>query len=395
LNNNVVDVAIIGAGPYGLSIAAHLRSRGVAFRIFGSPMRFWLDMPKGIALKSPDFATNIYTPLPRYRFVDYCRERGIDTREPLDMSVFAEYGLWAQQELVPDVEDVQVCRLSRSNGSFLLTLASDEHVKARRVVVAVGLSYSMRMPAELEGLPPDMVTHTSQHRDYADFAGKDVTVIGRGQSAMEAAALLHEHGAQTRMLVRGGGIWFGDKMPERRPLLERIKNPQSVVGPGRLNWVLQQAKTLTYFLPEKKRVRLTKKHLGPFGTWWLRDQIEGKVPVLLRTHLVRACEDDGRVLLTVRDGDGERQFVTDHVVAGTGYEMAVDRIPFLAPELASSIDRIEKSPRLSRHFESSVQGLYFVGPFAAFSFGPLLRFVCGAEFTAPTVTRHLAKNRQR
>ncbi len=46
----MIDLAIISAGPYGLSIAAHLSAQGVAFRIFGSPMSTWLtQMPKGIA----------------------------------------------------------------------------------------------------------------------------------------------------------------------------------------------------------------------------------------------------------------------------------------------------------------------------------------------------------
>jgi cation diffusion facilitator CzcD-associated flavoprotein CzcO len=53
------DVAIIGAGPYGLSLAAHLRGRGVRYRIFGEAMRFWRNMPVGINLKSLAFATSI------------------------------------------------------------------------------------------------------------------------------------------------------------------------------------------------------------------------------------------------------------------------------------------------------------------------------------------------
>lgn len=396
VNNSMVDTAIIGAGPYGLSIASYLRSHGAAFRIFGSPMRLWLDMPKGIALKSPDTASDIYTPLPNYRFVDYCRSRRIDLspNEPIDMSLFAEYGLWAQRELVPEVEDVQVCRLEGAEGLFVLTLANGEQVKARRVVVAVGPACLKHVPPELEKLSPAVMTHTFQHRDYAGFEGKDVTVIGCGQSALEAAALLHEQGAQTRMIVRGNGVIFHGKLPARRSLLNRFLKPDSVVGPGRMGWALERAKTLTHYLPEKKRVHLTKTRFGPFGSWWLRDKIEGKVTVLLRTHLVHACEQDGRALLTIRDDAGERELVTDHVVAGTGYVYSIDRIPFLAPTLSSSIDRIEAAPRLSVNFESSVKGLYFVGPLAAYSFGPLLRFVCGARFAAPTVARHLAKSRQ-
>jgi cation diffusion facilitator CzcD-associated flavoprotein CzcO len=394
----MIDVAIIGAGPYGLSTASYLKSHGVAFRIFGSPMRFWLDMPKGTGLKSPDTASNIYTPLPNYRFVDYCKSHpvNVSSDEPIPMSTFAQYGLWAQQELVPEVEDVQVCRLEKAEGYFALSLDSGEVVKARRVVVAVGLSCLQYVPVELEKLGSRFVTHTFLHGNYAHLRGKDVTVLGSGQSALEAARMLLEQGAIPRIIARGNSIVFhGKPTSVRRSLVKRILKPDSVVGPGRLGWLLEHARTLVRYLPEKKRVRMTKTRYGPFGSWWLQDKIEGKVTQHLRTHLVAACESDGRVVLTVRDDNGERQFATDHVVSGTGYVYSVERIRFLSPSLCSSIDRVEAAPKLSINFESSAKGLYFIGPIAAYSFGPLMRFVCGAEFAAPTVARHVAKNRTR
>jgi hypothetical protein len=83
----------------------------------------------------------------------------------------------------------------------------------------------------------------------------------------------------------------------------------------------------------------------------------------------------------------------DHLVSGTGYEPDLDVIPFLDRALARRLRRIQRSPKLNAHFESSVNGLYFVGAAAAFSFGPLLRFVAGAEFAAPTVVRHLVRQK--
>lgn len=385
------NVVIIGAGPYGLSLACHLRARNVEFRILGSPMRSWLNLPKGIALKSFDFATNIYTPKRTDRFVDYCRERGIDTSEPLDIAVFTKYGLWAQEELVPDVEELQVCHLEKKGESFWLELSNGDFIEAGRVVVSVGLPYFKHVPEELEGLPLELVSHTSDIRDYSLFRGKSVAVVGAGQSAIEAAALLHESGAKTQMLIRGAGLWFAGKMPEHRSLAERFKDPNSVAGPGRLNWFLEKAGRNAYFLPERRRVRLVKRHLGPFGTWWLKDQIAGKVVVHPGTTILGACNQGERLSLRVRDENGDREIVTDHVIAGTGYKPDVERIPFLAPELAARLDRIEKTPRLSRDFESSVPGLYFMGPITMFNFGPLVRFVCGAEFTAPAIAKHLAR----
>lgn len=390
-SRSAVDTVIIGAGPYGLSIASHLKHLGVSFRIFGSPMKAWLDMPKGIALKSTDFATGIYTPQPNYSLIEYCRARGISTQQPMDMSVFTQYGLWAQKELVPEVEDIAVCRVTESEKSFAVTLDTAELITARRVVVAVGLGYFKQVPSNLEGLPRNLVSHTSDHQEYSDFAGKDVVVIGRGTSAIEAAGLLKECGANVSILVRSSSILFGDKPPESRSMWQRINYPDTVVGPGKKNWVLQQLGTLAHYIPEGKRLHAFKTYYGPFCTWWMRDAVEGKVAIHVNTKLVGGSVRDGRVVLDTLENGVGKKLEADHVVAGTGYTFAVDRIPFLAPTLLSKIDRIEVAPRLSINFESSVKGLYFVGPISAYSFGPLVRFVCGAEFTAPKVARHLAK----
>jgi cation diffusion facilitator CzcD-associated flavoprotein CzcO len=395
VKKNIIDVAIIGAGPYGLSVAAYLKSYGVAFRIFGSPMRFWLDTPR-ITLKSPETASNIYTPLPNFTFVEYCRKHNVPIGPdyPMDMKVFAQYGVWAQQQLVPEVEDVQVCRLEKADDGFTLSLSSGETVQARRVVLAVGLGALKYVPSVLEHLSPAAMTHTFQHSHYPDLKGKDVTVIGAGQSAMEAAGLLHEYGAKTRMLVRDNSMVFHGKLPPSRSLWQRIMKPDSVVGPSRIGWLLEKAGIWFHYLPEKKRIELVDTLFGPFGTWWLKDRIEGKVEVLVRSHLANAREQDGKVHLTVQDDNGEREIVTDHVVAGTGYRYSVDRLTFLSPTLLSSLERIKDAPKLNRHFEASAPGLYFVGLLAAYSFGPLQRFVCGAAYAAPTVARHLSRNKQ-
>src|SRR5215831_6422231 len=102
------DVAIIGAGPYGLSLAAHLRARNIKYRIFGEAMRFWRNMPVGINLKSLAFATNIAVPKSGYSFPEWCRQHGLEDFEPCTMQSFSAYGLEMQKRFVPDVEEVLV-----------------------------------------------------------------------------------------------------------------------------------------------------------------------------------------------------------------------------------------------------------------------------------------------
>jgi cation diffusion facilitator CzcD-associated flavoprotein CzcO len=355
-------------------------------------MQTWKRMHGGMGLKSPDFGTNIYTPRPGYTFIEYSESRGFSATEPIEIARFAQYGLWAQQHLVPQVEDVPVLHLRQSPDGFELALGTNERLHARRVVVAVGLTYFARMPEEFVAVPRELASHTSHHTDLSRFRSQEVAVLGAGQSALEAAALLHENGARAQLLVRGSGAYFADPPSPSRSLYHRLTYPKTVLGPGRLNWVLQHFPTAVHYLPERRRVALTRKHLGPWGAWWLKHRVVGKVPVQPRCRVVKATPTDSRLSLRVRDADGsERDLTVDHVVCGTGYEADVDRIPFLDRELVARIRRVVRAPALSRNFESSVRGLYFVGQASSFSFGPLVRFVAGAAYAAPTLARRFAR----
>src|ERR1700739_4804318 len=118
---NSSDVVIIGAGPYGLSIAAHLRARNVHFRIFGSPMRTWIEqMPKGMRLKSDGFASSLFEPDSKFTLEAYCREKGLpyaDLGLPVPLETFVAYGLEFQKRFVPQLEQKSVVSLRRDGGA--------------------------------------------------------------------------------------------------------------------------------------------------------------------------------------------------------------------------------------------------------------------------------------
>lgn len=383
--------AIVGAGPYGLAIAAHLEARGVDFRIFGTPMSFWRGMPPTLNLKSFAFATSIPVPARGFALPEYYRARGLPDLEPCTMESFAEYGLWVQRTLVPQAEPVDVSKIRRAKDGFDVTLASGESLRARHVVVAIGLTGFARVPESVSGLPPDRLSHTSTLHDFRAMRGQSVAVIGAGASAIEAATLAHEAGAESKLLVRGAQLVFHDRFNPGRPLAERLRSPTSVLGPGLRSWLLEHFPMAIHHVPEARRVRFTQRYLGAAGPWWIADRFHGKVDVHLNTHVVRAKVEQGRVHLEVRRGGTPETLVVDRVVAGTGFEIDVDRIPFLDPTLRTAVRRVERAPSLSRHFESSVPGLYFVGAASALSFGPLLRFVAGSRLAAPVVARHVAR----
>jgi cation diffusion facilitator CzcD-associated flavoprotein CzcO len=387
------EVAIIGAGPYGLSLAAHLTSRNVEHRIFGSPMLPWSRMHRGMGLKSPDFGTNIYAPVRGSRFVEWCRERGISTTEPIAIELFTEYGRWAQHALVPELEQVDVTSLRQGSKGFTLQLSDGTGLSARRVVVATGLSHFARMPLEFEGLPADLASHTTAHREYTEFARQTVVVVGGGASALEAGVMLQEAGADVQVIMRRSSVYLGGPRSERRSLRQRLLHPNSVLGPGRKSFLLQRVPMATHYMPVERRVRFVKTYLGPAAGWWLGERAKN-LPLQKNARVIAASPTAAGLRLKLRVGNEEQVRDVQHAVCGTGFEVDVDRLPFLESTLAATIRRIERAPALSRHFESSVPGLYFIGPSAAFSFGPLLRFVAGAEYAVPVVAGRLAERRR-
>jgi FAD-dependent urate hydroxylase len=383
------DVVIVGAGPYGLSLASELGGRKVSYRIMGQPMKFWREMPLGVNLKSPAFGTNIYVPESGYTFPEWCRSQGLEDFEPCTMHSFAEYGLWMQKRFVPNVEPEEVTKLLATGSGFHVVLANGSRVDARRIVLATGLSYLARVPDVLSELPHEVASHTYFLSDYNRFRGKEVAVVGAGASAVEAGALVHEAGGQAHVFVRKATAKFDGRTKRVRPIFDRIRAPMTVLGAGRRNWVLQHVPLVVYFVPERRRVRFVQRYLGPASPWWIEHRVLGRVSFHVRSEVVAAVSRGDRVRLTILSDGRKREIDVDHVIAGTGYDINISRLPYLDPVLRNRIVCTEGAPSLSVNFESSVKGLYFVGPMSAMSFGPLFRFVAGANFTARMLARHL------
>jgi cation diffusion facilitator CzcD-associated flavoprotein CzcO len=390
-----VAVAIIGTGPYGLSLAAHLAARNIEHRIFGRPMQFWSDIAAAGGeryLKSYCFGTNISTPTAGYSFADYSEPRGLETFEPCSIADFVAYGHWFHQENASWVEPVEVERVAQQTHGFALTLAGGERFAADRVVIATGLTGFAYVPPVIASLPLALATHTSRITSFAAFKGRQVAVIGAGQSALEAAALLSEAGAQPHLLVRENSILWQNRVSLKRSLWRRLRSPISGLGTGPKAWGLTHFPGAMHRVPATWRTRFVKNHLPAEGAWWLRDRVENRLPVHFGATVVEAREAAGRVALELRlakDGS-ECRLVVDHVIAGSGYDIDVERLEFIHPKLGCAIQRLGRAPRLNATFETSVSGLHFIGPASAMSFGPLFRFVVGAEYSARVVSAHVA-----
>lgn len=385
----ICDVVIIGAGPYGLSAAAHLRTiKGLEVRLFGEPMSFWdRHMPVGMLLRSNWTATQIADPNHEITLEAYQAASGTRFSMPVPLDRFIDYGLWYQRQVAPDVDRRNVMLVERHSRGFRVTLDDGEILIARRVISATGIGAFVRRPAEFRDLPKEVVTHSSEHREFSEFAGKSVLIVGGGQSALESAALLHESGAQVEVVSRQSHInWLGgwaSKTLHNRlgKFTKDLLYAPTDVGPAGISQLVARPDLLR-LLPRPVQDKLRRRAVRPAGARWLVTRLEN-VPLRLGRSIVSVQVRDG---VRARLDDGSERSV-DHILLGTGYSVDIAKYKFLASELLESIDRYNGFPRLKSGLETSVPGLHILGAPAAWSFGPLMQFVSGAGYASRSLLR--------
>jgi cation diffusion facilitator CzcD-associated flavoprotein CzcO/predicted ATP-grasp superfamily ATP-dependent carboligase len=387
-NGSAMPVVIIGAGPYGLAAAAHLRAAGFETRCFGEPLEFWRrQMPAGMVLRSRKRSSHIADPRRELAIEHYEQAEGKTVHTPsLLLEEFVDYGLWFQQRAVSDLDPRKVATVSRNADGFRVALEDGEELRAGRVVVAAGLSPFPHRPEPFASLPTSLQSHTSEHADLGVLSGKRVLVIGAGQSALESAALLHERGASVEVLARAPSIWWlGDGAAgvgaARRPRVP-IPLPPTDVG-GRLTGWIAAAPDVFRRVPSALQPTVSERCIRPAGSGWLRPRL-ADVTVSYERFVIAAQQRNGEAHLVLDDGS-ER--TVDHVLLGTGYTIDVTRYAFIAPELAAGLRLTDGYPVLGPGLESSVPGLHFLGAPAALSFGPIMRFIVGTWYAAPALTR--------
>jgi hypothetical protein len=382
-----MEVAVIGAGPHGLSSTIHLRRAGVDAHAFGPPMSFWQGMPAGMKLRSNMSATSIAETVGPLSLTSYMAETGDRFAGPVPLERFLAYGDWVQAHGVPDLDSRKVASLEYTRGGFALELAGGERVTARRVVVACGIAPFEHMPTGFGHLAAGRVSHTGHHHDLGGFAGRRVAVVGGGQSAFESAALLQEAGASAEVIVRGTDvIWLRANSPKNvlGPLGPVVYAPTDV-GPL---WYSRLVATPDLFrrLPRPTQNRIAYRSIRPACSHFVKVRLDG-VRISLGTSIATAEEQDGGIRLTLTDGSVRE---IDHLMFGTGYRVDVARYPFLGETILRDLRVAHGYPILRRGLESSVPGLHMVGAPAAWSFGPTMRFVSGSWYAGRAVARAIA-----
>lgn len=390
------DVAIIGAGPYGLSLGAQLTHKGVSCEVFGKPMQSWSEhMPANMRLKSEGFASTLYDGRSGFTLAKFCAERAIpysDIGWPVPVETFIDYGLAFQKACVPGLHQTMVTSVARKNGKFSITYGHGSRMTARKVVIATGISHLEHVPPVLARVGRPTVTHSADHVRFAEFAGRSVAVVGGGASAMDVAAALGAEGANVQVITRQPEVHFHSRQSRpSRSIWEKLRAPMTGLGPGWKSYLCAECPLVFHKMPSEFRSKVVRKHLGPAAGWFVRDQIVGKVPMHLRSNITAADSHGRQVRLRLEGVEGTRFLDFDHVIAATGYRTDLRRLSFLDADLHARIQAVDGCPALNSNFGCSIDGLYFVGPPSAGWFGPLMRFAFGAKFATRRLTRHLSR----
>jgi thioredoxin reductase len=399
-----VNVAIVGAGPYGLSLAAHLKAAGVDYRIFGTVMESWRNnMPPGMLLKSYGDSSSLFDPEGSFPIETFCRERNIPfhpTNQPVSLADFIAYAEAFRLRFALPVEDKRVVHLDLVDGKHQLTLDDGETFAADRTVLAIGATPFRVVPPQLDRLPRELVSHSSAYGPLDSLDNRDVAIVGCGSSALDIGALAAEREARVTIVARRKEAQFQidpSKAP-KPPLWRHIVAPPALgLGAGYMLWLCAEAPQYFHRLPDSVRARVLASHLGPQGGYFIRDKVEKRVSLKLGRRIEKVEERHGRVhLCLLNDANGRKELVTsDHLVAATGYRVDVGRLDFLASRVREYIETTQGAPVLSVDYESSVPELYFVGLASARAFGPSMRFAVGARHPAAALAHRFSRRRAR
>ncbi|HLO12914.1 MAG TPA: NAD(P)-binding domain-containing protein [Pseudoneobacillus sp.] len=368
----MLDVIIIGSGPFGISLGAHAVANNLKYKLFGYPKDFWKNqMPQDMFIRTPHEFVSFSDSKDELTIQQFSEETGTELVTPLPRPIFVAYANWFAKKAGIEFTPELVTNVVHKDGYYEVTSESGDTFTAKNVIVATGVEHYKFLPKFLKEFPSHLVSHTSGYTSFSEFKGKKVVVIGSGQSAWEAAGLLHRDGADVELVYRKSG--------------------PNYAGSRENEIALRDVGDIFYNMPHEEKKQGWGQSAGSVAHF-LKPYVEGIVPQnggVEIEKIEQVNEDEIRLVLS----NGTEKMV-NHIIAATGFHINVDNVPFFDQELLIEIEREEYNnqfPKLNESFESSVTGLYFAGPLSSHSHGPTFRFILGLRKTSFSIIPSIVK----
>ena len=375
------NLLIIGSGPFGLALAAYVKSLNLDYLAVGKPMEFWkTNMPEGMFLRS---ASNwSLDPTEQASILHYLATLGKSPAEvePLSRAFYLEYCQWFQEQHNLQCLPFYVTKLYKLGERFRAILENGDVIEAKNIVVAIGMGYFRNLPSELTDLLPEgRFRHTVEAVQFKSLKGKRVLILGGRQSAFEWTALLHDEGAaEVHLVYRHESPQFAESdWTWVEPLVDSM-----VDNPGWFRNLTQQEK-------DAISMRLWSEGRLKLESWLEKRVMKQNTHIHPKTKLI-FCTERLDAALNICLDNGE-SFVVDDVILATGYKMDLGQISFLMRgNLFKNIAVNNSFPVLDEHFQSSVKGLYFTSMPAMQDFGPFFRFTVSVRASAKMIGNAIA-----
>lgn len=373
--NRETNLLIIGAGPFGLAIAAQAAHAGIDHLIVGKPMEFWRKhMPKGMYLRSAcDWHLDPQNKDTIEKFLETQGKTSNDV-EPLALDFYLSYVDWFQQQQNIHPLPLYIRQLDSSSHGFVATTV-DGTIHARRVVLAPGFKHFTNVPDDLRNrLPVGRFVHTCEFTDFSNSAGRRYLIIGGRQSAFEWAALLVEadaaavhvaHRPESPKFEDADWSWVNalvDNMVENPSWFRNLSQQEKDQIAHRM-WAEGRLKLETWLVP---RLQSDRVHIWP------------------RAEVLHCREqDDGALQVELSNSEA---VVVDEIVLATGYKVNIAQLPILASgNILAALQTRNGFPELDDHFQTSVPGLFITSMPASQDFGPFFGFTVAVRAAAQLI----------